>query len=596
MTSLDDLVPHPRLLEIDRVDVASPPDRIWALLRHGDLARSRVVRWLFALRAVPARLAGEPPGSGSLRLDDLTSSVARPGFSILVDRPPHEVALGAIGRVWQPDITFEHVDGADAFAAFMRPGFAKVAWAIRVAPLGARDTRVEVEVRVDTTDEESAAKFRRYFRLVGPASRFIRRSTLAALAREHGTPASHERDRAIAGDALLPDAAGEMTDGITIATPPDAIWPWLVQMGADRAGFYAIDALDNDGAPSAREVHPELQRLAVGDVLHATPGGKDGFEVLAIDPPRALVLGGLWDVDGKRQLPFASARPESYWHVTWAFELEALGDGSTRLHVRARAAFSDDERAHAAWIRPVHWLMERAQLRHLAARAEGRLARDGAHDVLEGIGGAARAALALLSPFARDARGHWGVDAETAARSFPGDELVASPAWGWTHGVAIDAPAERVWPWIAQIGADRGGFYSYQWLENVVGCGVRNAETIHPEWAMREGDALSLHPKMPPLRVVSVAPGRHVVAFAAPDATARDAGHPWASASWAFFVEPLGTSRCRVISRFRTACSDDVASRLASGPTLTEPIGFAMDRRMLLGVKERAERALVTER
>jgi hypothetical protein len=144
-----------------------------------------------------------------------------------------------------------------------------------------------------------------------------------------------------------------------------------------------------------------------------------------------------------------------------------------------------------------------------------------------------------------------------------------------------------VWPWVVQIGADRGGFYSYQWLENLAGCNVHNAEAIHAEWAHKAGDSLVLHPKIPPLRVVSVAPGESLVAFAAPDEAARGEGRPWASASWAFVVEPLGVGGCRVLSRFRSACSSDFATRLMQGPALLEPVGFAMDRRMLLGIRDR---------
>jgi len=97
------------------------------------------------------------------------------------------------------------------------------------------------------------------------------------------------------GDALLPDALGQLTDGITIHATPEAIWPWLVQMGSDRAGFYSVDLLDNANRRSAREIHPELQAIAVGDVLPARPGHVEGFEVLLVDEPRALVLGGLYD-------------------------------------------------------------------------------------------------------------------------------------------------------------------------------------------------------------------------------------------------------------------------------------------------------------
>jgi len=410
---------------------------------------------------------------------------------------------------------------------------------------------------------------------------------LHSLVRELGPGDSRDHQRPLQGDDLLPDAGGQMTDVIDIAAKPEAIWPWLVQMGCRRGGFYAIDWLDNGGTPSAREVHPELQRLAVGDVVPATPGGADGFEVLAIQPNRALVLGGLFDVEAGAQLRFADPRPPRYWQVTWAFVLERLDDATTRLHVRARASWSPSQRLHVAWVRPVHALMQTAQLRHLAARAEGTLARDTLADVGAGIAGAAVTTLAWLTPFLRADRAHWGLTCEEARLPRPGDDLVPEPRWSWTHAVELDAPADRAWPWIAQLGADRGGFYSYQWLENLVGCGVRNAEAIHREWFHQVGDDLRLHPKMPPLRVVSVVPGRSLVAFGAPDEAAREAGRPWAAASWAFLVEPLPGFRCRVVSRFRSDCSADLATRLAQGPMLLEPVGFAMDRRMLLGIRER---------
>jgi hypothetical protein len=145
-----------------------------------------------------------------------------------------------------------------------------------------------------------------------------------------------------------------LTHGITIQATPEAIWPWLLQMGCRRGGFYALDLIDNGGAPSAREIHPELQRLHVGQVIPATPDGLDGFEVLALEPHRTLILGGLFDVDANQQIPFASARPTRFWQITWAFVLESLDQKTTRLHVRARAAFPPSERLHVAWIRPVH--------------------------------------------------------------------------------------------------------------------------------------------------------------------------------------------------------------------------------------------------
>lgn len=599
-TALDAILPTPRLRETDTIDLALTPAQAWQAIRYGDLARSPLIKALFAVRGLPGRITRREAETeqATVRIEDLVSSPDKPGFQVLADDEPHEVVVGAIGKVWRLDIPFVHVASADAFAAFKDPGFIKVAWAIRLTAISDRDTNVEFEVRVAATDEAAWRTFRRYLRVIGPASRFIRRSALAGLARAHGTPGGAENGRPLPGDELLPDAIGQMTHAVTVRAQPTDIWPWLVQMGCRRGGFYSVDLLDNGTERSAREIHRDLQQIAVGDILPAAPKGVEGFEVLRVKPPTELILGGLFDLETKRQLAFDAARPSQFWHVTWAFVLEPRRGTSTRLHVRARAAFPDSARLHAVWLRQLHNMMQRAQLRHLAARAEGRLRRDDWRDILAGTAGATIMAAGLLTPFRRATRNRWGVEAEIADRRFPGDELVPEPRWSWTHGIEVAAAADDVWPWVAQIGADRGGFYSYQWLENIVGCDVRNAETIHPEWAAREGGELRLHPKLP-LRVVSVSPGRSLVAFAGPapdqpDASQPGSGHPgrrWIAASWLFFVEPLGARRCRLISRYRCASADDLASRLQFGPALLEPIGFAMDRRMLLGVKRLAERA-----
>lgn len=591
MSMLDRVAPAPALVETDSVDLAAPPAHAWEYLRHGDLGESSIVRALFAVRTIPDRLGGHKAGPPTLRLDDLRSTASEPGFQVLAEDPGREVVIGAIGKVWHLEIPFVHAASADAFRTFSEPGFVKVAWAIRVEPLGEHDSRVTIEVRVDATDADSWTKFRRYFTVIGPGSHFIRSSLLASLARRFGTPGSREEEetRALPGDGLLEDAGAQITHGITIAASPGAIWPWLVQMGCHRAGFYSIDALDNDVVRSAREIHPELQRLKVGDVLPATPSGDDGFEVLSIEPERALVLGGLYDADAKRQRKFDAPRPEHYWQVTWTFFLEPLDGGHTRLHVRARAAFPPSGRFHTEWIRPVHELMQGAQLRHLAARIEGRLPRDDWRDLAAGAAGASIMVAALLTPFLREERNHWGLDPALAERVYPGDDLVPSPRWSWTHGIEIDTSAQEVWPWVAQLGADRGGFYSYQVLENAMGCNLRNAEALHREWMLGLGDTLRLHPKMPPLQIAALETGRFLIAHGPADEAARAAGKPWANVSWLFFVEPIDEQHCRLVSRYRCATSDDLATRLSLGPTLVEPVGFAMDRRMLLGIKARAE-------
>jgi hypothetical protein len=231
MTALDRVLSTPRLVEVDHVDVAVPPAEAWDAARHIDFGRrSPLVRALFAIRTL-ARREGR-----SLRIDDLRSTPDKPGFQVLVDDPPRETVVGAIGKVWHADIPFVHVPDASAFAHFDDAGFVKVAWALRVLPRGERDARIEIEVRVDATDEGSWRKFRAYFLAIGFGSHFIRRTLLSGLARELGTPESAEGERALPGDELLADAQAGLTHGITIEARPE---------GADRAGFYSYQWLEN---------------------------------------------------------------------------------------------------------------------------------------------------------------------------------------------------------------------------------------------------------------------------------------------------------------------------------------------------------------
>jgi hypothetical protein len=371
MYVLETLIPEPDRVEVDQVDVGVDATRAWEVVRHGDLARSPIARALFAVRTIPTKLRGGEAAPVAMRIDDIVGQ-SKPGFRLLAESDA-EVVIGAIGRVWELDIPFVDVRTAEEFASFDGPGYSKVAWALRAVPRGEHDARIELEVRVRSTDEESRRRFRRYFYIIGPASRFIRRHLLESFAKELGLPEKREREAVLPGDDLVPDASAQLTHAITVDAPPESIWPWLVQMGcsrAGRAGWYSYDVLDNAGVESATEIRPELQHIEVGDVLPATPEGGDGFEVLRVEPPRALILGGLFDADAKAQLPFGHERPARYWHVSWAFVLEPIGPQETRLIVRARAAFPPSGRLHAAWIRPVHHFMETAQLRGLKKRVE----------------------------------------------------------------------------------------------------------------------------------------------------------------------------------------------------------------------------------
>lgn len=170
----------------------------------------------------------------------------------------------------------------------------------------------------------------------------------------------------------------------------------------------------------------------------------------------------------------------------------------------------------------------------------------------------------------------WGAKEEDAQREWPGDEFLPEGGTDIVHAVTIDAHAEEVWPWLAQIGQDRAGFYSYEWLENLAGCEMRNADSIHPEWQHRAvGETVFLHP----------AGGMEVTLF--------EPGRAIGLRNWATFVlEPLGPERTRLVSR-----SAVPADAFAAGYALLMEIPhFIMERRMLLGVKERAERTAPNER
>ena len=386
MSVLDLLIPKPALVEIDCAELTVDVERAWQAVRDLDLAESALVRTLFAVRTSPNRLKGTP-AQLRLRLDDLISTEAQPGFQVLVDDSSHEVAAGAIGKVWRPIIPFVHVPDGQAFAAFSKAGYVKVAWALRVAPEGERTSRVQFELRVAATDEDAWKKFIRYFRLLGPGSHFIRRVLLAQLERDLGTPESVQNECPLPGDDLVPDAVGQFTQSIVIAAPPDKVWPWLLQMGCQRTGFCSLDLLDHSRSPGARNIRLDLQQLRVGDKIGATPKGDTYFDVLRIEPNRALLLGGLFDVENQQRLSFDALRPRRYWHVSWSFVLEPLAAGRTRLYARARSAFPSTGRFHAFWISPVHHLMHTAQLRHLAERAEGRPSSEGVRNVLEAVAG-----------------------------------------------------------------------------------------------------------------------------------------------------------------------------------------------------------------
>lgn len=207
-----------------------------------------------------------------------------------------------------------------------------------------------------------------------------------------------ETTRRLPGDEVVPNPVASETRGITIDAPPEHVWPWLVQMGFGRAGWYSYDRLDQRGK-SAEGIVEAWQRLAVGDVLPTHPGG--GFEVAAIDPGRTLVLRSDTALVSAQVAAFAErqaggdtasttagvaasgallgATPQQF-AASWAFVIEPETGGRSRLIERFRVWYGDAGMASHVVMPAVGFgvfVMMQRQMLGIRARAE-RLAREGA--------------------------------------------------------------------------------------------------------------------------------------------------------------------------------------------------------------------------
>ncbi|HEX6139707.1 MAG TPA: hypothetical protein VF013_04485 [Candidatus Limnocylindria bacterium] len=204
-----------------------------------------------------------------------------------------------------------------------------------------------------------------------------------------------EAARRLPGDDLVPDAQGGDTRGITIAAPPEAVWPWLLQMGYGRGGWYSYDAMDMSGS-SATEIRPELQSLAVGELMPVAP--RTGFEVKVLEPDRALVLyadtemmqrqaeaaraGGEADATPANLQAtgalMANAQPADF-AASWAFVLEPMEGGRTRLIERLRTRFGEGDKPWMKMTLPMMgfgvFVMVRRQLLGIRQRAESSVGR-----------------------------------------------------------------------------------------------------------------------------------------------------------------------------------------------------------------------------
>jgi hypothetical protein len=172
----------------------------------------------------------------------------------------------------------------------------------------------------------------------------------------------------------------------------------------------------------------------------------------------------------------------------------------------------------------------------------------------------------------------WGATPEEVASRLPGDEFLEDADIVATRAIEIQAPPSAVWPWLVQMGPGRAGAYTYDWIENLFGLDMHSADRIVPEWQqLQEGDVLRSREDRPGMRVEILAPERVL--------SNRSEAGDWV---WTFALEPEDGST-RLISRNRIAMKGAAAGQRL-GMLVMEPGSLVMERKMLLGIKRRAER------
>lgn len=200
----------------------------------------------------------------------------------------------------------------------------------------------------------------------------------------------------------------------------------------------------------------------------------------------------------------------------------------------------------------------------------------------EGLGALAIAGTIITSPISRSWYSKWGAVKGEVSMSLPGDEFVPNPVLESTRAITIQAPAANVWPWLVQMGQGRGGLYSYQRLENLVGCEMHNADQIIPEYQdLKVGDKVRLVPEGRNLYFIvkAVEQYRAIILWGDDPPT-----------TWAFVLEPADDYSTRLLTRWRQDYERTFGNTIG-WRVFTDPINFVMERKLLQGIKARAEAA-----
>jgi hypothetical protein len=188
----------------------------------------------------------------------------------------------------------------------------------------------------------------------------------------------------------------------------------------------------------------------------------------------------------------------------------------------------------------------------------------------------------------------WGASDEEVVRALPGDELVPNAKISSTHAITIQAALGKVWPWLVQLGQGRGGFYSYDWIEDAMGLDIHSADRILPEFQeLKVGDTIPLAPDAFGLPVAILETEQAMVLHGDTRLPGGDAMPPLKpgeslAASWGFYLVRQGDGVTRLVERWRADYAPNVMNAVFYRAFL-EPGAFLMQRKMLLGIKARAK-------
>lgn len=217
--------------------------------------------------------------------------------------------------------------------------------------------------------------------------------------------------------------------------------------------------------------------------------------------------------------------------------------------------------------------------------------------IMPGIWGSVLVVLNCLTPFLHSWRTKWGTTPEEIQINLPGDEYIPNPIWSYTHAVTINASSQAIWPWIVQMGQGRGGFYTYEFLENLVGCKIHNTDKIIAKYQeLKVGDGVKLHPQAPPLPVVAVEADKFLLLHAQMDSKTGGPSEPGIpqdqliDTTWLFYLNPINKYSTRLITRGHYSFKPTILNRLLMGKLFLEPISFVMERKMLLEIKRLSSR------